>query len=132
MRLEIKTHETFVPEWNGNKQLAPEEQIVFTYKTPTMQIRKKIATKTSVKFTYDRDGNPTGGTGEVDMDDEVPIRAIQNLVISNLEYTLEEGKTKSIRTSEDLLAAPSVFHGLVVEFAEHLREKVREEVPEKN
>ncbi len=132
MRLEIKDKETFIPEWNGNQELSAEDQIVFIYKTPTMQIRKKIATKTSVKFTYDRDGNPTGGTGEVDMDDEAPVRSIQNLVIQNLEYSLEDGKTKSIRSSEDLLTAPAVFHGLVSEFAEHLREKAREEVPEKN
>ncbi len=131
MRLEIKTHETFIPEWNGNKQLAPEEQVVFTYKTPTMQIRKKIVAKTIMEFKYDRDGVVNGGVGKIDMDEEAPIRSVQNLVIQNLEYTLD-GQTKYIRSGSDLLSAPAVYHGLIVEFAEHLREKASEEVPEKN
>ncbi len=131
MRLEIKDNETFIPEWNGNKNLPADEQIVVTYKTPTLPVRKKITQKASVKFTYDKDGNPTGGTGEIDIDNEAPIRAVRNLSISNLEYE-QNGKTMTIRSSEDLLSAPAAFHGLVDELAEHLREKAKEDVPEKN
>ncbi len=131
MRLEIKDKETFIPEWNGNKELSTDEQITFTYKTPTLPVRKKIIQKTSIKFSYDKDGNPTGGTGEIDLDDEAPIRAIQGLVIDNLEYDVNE-KTKTIRSATDLLSAPADFHDLVVEFASHLREKANEGVSEKN
>ncbi len=131
MRLEIKDTETFVPEWNGNMELAADEQIVFNYKSPTLPERKKLVQKANIKFNYDRDGNPIGGTGEVDMDDEAPIRAVRNLVISNLEYQ-RGGKVKIIRSGEDLLSAPAQFHGLVAEFAAYLRDKAKEDVPEKN
>ncbi len=131
MRLEIKDKETFIPEWNGNKELSTDEQITFTYKTPTLPVRKKLAQKASIKFSYDKDGNPTGGTGEFDLDDETPIRAVQGLVIDNLEYDID-GKLKTIRSGTDLLSAPAKFHGLVAEFASHLRETANEELPEKN
>lgn len=131
MVIEIKENETFVPEWNGNKELPPDQQVVIAYKTPNVSARKRILQKSTIHFNYDKDGNPTGGSGEIANDPEASVRAVENVVISNLEYT-KNGKTVGIRTNMDLLVAPAAFYGLIKEFADHLVDEARKDVPEKN
>jgi len=131
VHLIVNDKETFVPEWNENKSLPAEEQIVMSYDAMTQPVRKRVIQKSKVEFHYDKDGNPTGGSGEIDIDDEAPVRAVKNLVITNMDYE-RAGKTLYVRSADDLLLGPSGFHGLVKEFAEHLRAKAKEDIPEKN
>lgn len=131
MIVEIKETEVFVPEWNGNKNLNIDEQISIGYKALTCVSRKRIIPRQVVKFEYDKDGNAKGGSGEFSNDPESVVRAAEGVQIDNLSYE-KNGKTIEIHTVAELCSAPSVFHGLIQEFADHLVEKAREEIPEKN
>lgn len=131
MIVEVKDNEQFVPEWNGNKKLPAGEQIVIGFKALTCVSRKRIIPRQMIKFEYDKDGNAKGGSGEFSNDPESVVRAAEGVQIDNLSYE-KNGKTIEIRTVAELCSAPSVFHGLIQEFADHLIEKAREEIPEKN
>lgn len=131
MLIEIKETETFVPEWNGNKELPLDQQVTIAYKTPDVSTRKRIIQKSTIKFEYDKDGNPKGGSGEIANDPEASVRAVSGVVISNLEYK-KGGKTVSVISNTDLLGAPSSFFGLIKEFADHLVDEARKDIPEKN
>jgi hypothetical protein len=132
MVIEIKNTETFIPEWKNNGSLPLDQQVSIVYKTPDIGQRKRIVQKPAVKFEYDRDGNPTGGSGEINSDPEAAIRVVADTaIISNLSYT-KGGKETPIRNVSDLLSAPCGFYGLIKEFADHLTKVCREDIPEKN
>nr|DAM44748.1 MAG TPA: hypothetical protein [Bacteriophage sp.] len=131
MIVEIKETETFVPEWNGNKKLPVAEQVSIGYKALTCATRKRIIPRQVVKFEYDKDGNAKGGSGEFSSDPESVIRSAEGVQIENLAYS-KAGREIEIRTAAELCSAPSSFYGLIQEFADHLVEKAREEIPEKN
>jgi hypothetical protein len=127
MEIAISKTRIFVPEWNGNKELPENERITITYPALNINTRKQILGQGTVKFDYDKDGNPTGGSGEVSLfDREAAIRKVKP-AITNLT-----AGGKPVVTAEDLLAAPVELYGLVVEFGEHLQKEFRKESPEKN
>ncbi|MDR2134852.1 MAG: hypothetical protein LBP27_07060 [Treponema sp.] len=127
MEITVSKTRTFVPEWNGNKKLPEDEQIVVTYPALNISLRKQIIGRNTIRFEYDKDGNPTGGSGEMSLfDKEAAIRKIKP-VITNLKI---DGK--QVISAEDLLAAPVELYGLVEEIGSHFQDEFKKESPEKN
>jgi hypothetical protein len=127
MEINVSKTRTFIPQWNGNETLPEDERISITYTALNIGARKQLLGMETIKFEYDRDGNPTGGFGEVGLfNKETAIRRVKP-VIANLTAA-----GKPVANAEDLLGAPMELYGLVVEFGDHLEKELHRESPEKN
>ena len=42
MVIQVSKTKSYIPTFNGNKDISPEEQIVVTYKNPTVQMRERL------------------------------------------------------------------------------------------
>jgi len=130
MLISVSKTKTYIPEWNDNQQLPVDQQIVATYKNPDNAMRRRLAPRANVKFDYDAQGNPTGGSGEIVMDDESVVRGML-ISLTNLECDIN-GKITRISDAESLLSAPIETAGLIKELAKEFGKELKKEAPEKN
>ena len=67
----IEDKRTYIPYFNGNRDLPEDEQIVVTYRVPDISLRRKLKPGRPMKFNYDPEGRVTGGEVEVSIDDSL-------------------------------------------------------------
>lgn len=120
----------FIPEFNGNKDLPPADQISVYYKNPTFTLRQRFRGKTETKARADVNGNVEGIDISFHSDD---IGLLKGLIekIENVQY--EDGNgTHSINNAVELLEAPREYGGLIDEILRELNKAINSDVPEKN
>lgn len=115
---------TFIPEFNGNRDLPSGEQIRVQYKAPTAAMKDRLFPR------------------QIDFVDEKPqvsiiidrVKVLQEMVasIENLSYDDENGKEISIVSARELLSAPIDFDPLVEELYVYLNSCIQGKVDEKN
>lgn len=130
MKLMVSTKKTFVPFFNGNRELPEEEQIVVTYKVPDVELRNRLKPRPKFKYSFDPEGRTTGGEAEVALDKENVVSSML-VALTHAEYEDEKGEHKITKWSE-LIHAPKDFQGLIDELYEEFRKELDTGVDEKN
>jgi len=130
MIVEIQTRRTFIPKWNGNKNLPTAEQIVAHYKVLPMKEKGRVLPKPTVNFEYDAKGNVKGGKTEVGFDRK-PLIDTMLIRLDNAIWMDEDGK-HDIVNAKDLEAAPTEYEGLAEELGDFFREELEKKIDEKN
>jgi len=99
MKVNISKKGTFIPEWNGNKDLPEEEQIKVHFRYLNVQERKRYTTQHP--WEVDGQGN---FSFKLEHDDKAIFQAMTE-TIENLSIEDENGNTKEVKTADDLLNA---------------------------
>lgn len=124
------TTKTYVPRWNGNRELPESEQVTVTYRVPDLQLKNRLKPKPKLRFQYDPAGNTTGGETELSTDHWLVVNGLL-VSIGNLAYKTEKGETE-VKNSTDLTKAPVEYEGLVDELYEIFSKELDRTVDEKN
>lgn len=131
MVIQVSKTKTYIPEFNGNSALSQNEQIVVTYKNPTVQMRERLIPRPQSKGQASANGSVD--TFEIVLADPNKTQILKEMIqtISNCAYE-EDGHEKPINNAVELLNAPSEFNGLVDELFKKCQEELQKTVPEKN
>jgi hypothetical protein len=129
----ISKEKTYVPKYNGNRELPASEQISVTYKAATIELKNKIVAKPVAIGDFDESGRSRGMKVELKVDDDAYLRNML-IKISGAGYQEEGGKDVTyIRDAADLLKAPICFETLLTELVELFKEELKTAaVDEKN
>lgn len=76
MKLTISKTRTFIPEFNGNKDCSPTEQIEVTIKNPTIAIKDKVFSRPETVARADANGRVEGIDISLKTDDVAVLRAM--------------------------------------------------------
>ncbi len=123
----IKTickQKTYIPRFDGNRDLPSNEQIQVTYKTATIDLKNKIISKPTAVGNFDEFGKSQGMKIEIKTDDDAYLR---NMIISisGAGYQEEDSEeVKYIKNASDLAKAPICFEPLITELVELFREEL--------
>jgi hypothetical protein len=128
MIVTVSREKTYIPQWNGNRDLPPGEQVVAHYKAGSFDLRSRLLPDPQVKFSYDKDGNPTGGSGEVSLDKKGIVRGML-IRIDNLSVEVK-GEIEKVISANDLFSGP--FEELIDELADVFRKELKKEISAKN
>lgn len=132
MKINFKKSDTFIPEWNGNKELPPDEQIKFNHRFLTVEERKKYiylepwtqggATKVQTLINDDSlsetdkwDKFSESNQRKFVQDSKGIAKAITKS-IDNLILVDEDGKENPIDTVDKLYGAVDAHGELVAEY----------------
>lgn len=113
MIIEVKKENTFIPEWNGNRNESEDEQIKIVYRYPTVAEKERFLYTKPIKISE-------GGASEIEMvqDSQGLAKAIIKRV-DNLTLWVDD-KEKKIKTATDLYSVEGVPGALVREIEMHL------------
>ena len=114
MNLEIDKEGVFVPEFNGNKNLASTDQITVRYRTPTVAIKNRCRTKPHAKGIASANGNIDRMEITLEKDETTTVKEML-VSISGCSYSDKGGKAVSIASAQDLFNAPIHFEPLLKE-----------------
>jgi hypothetical protein len=120
----ISREKTYVPKFDGNRDLPSNEQITVTYKAATIELKNKIVSRPTAIGDFDEAGRSRGMKIEFKVDDEAYLR---NMIvkISGAGYQEDGGSdVKYIRDAADLLKAPICFEPLITELVQLFREEL--------
>jgi len=120
----ISKEKTYIPKFDGNRDLPSNDQIAVTYKAATIELKNKIVSRPVAVGDFDETGKSRGMKIEFKVDDEAYLR---NMIvgISGAGYREgEDGEEKRIRSAADLLKAPICFEPLITELVELFREEL--------
>ena len=132
MVITISKERTFVPEFNGNKNLPACDQIVVKYKAPTITIKSRCRSKPQSKAIADSNGKIKNMEIVVERDEQQTLVELVNS-IHGASYQDDKGNTVNIANARDLINAPIEFEPLMREIVEHLdKELDKAEIDEKN
>jgi len=132
VRKTINKEKTYIPKFSGNKELPSSEQIVVTYRAPTIELKNKIVAKPVAIGDFDEAGRSRGMKVELKIDDDAYLK---NMIIkiSGAEYDDGGKDVKYICDASDLLKAPLCFEPLVTELVGIFKEELNASaVDEKN
>lgn len=131
MVIQVSKTKTYIPTFNGNKDIPATEQIVVTYKNPTVQMRERLIPRPQSKGKASTTGAVE--TFEIVLSDPNKTQILKEMIqtISNCSYE-EDGQIKNINNATELLNAPSEFNGLVDEIFGQCQKELQKTVPEKN
>lgn len=118
MEIRVTKTSVYIPEWNGNK--AEADPVRITYKTPTLDDRRRLIPQPRMSFKIGVDGKPAGGEVDVTVDTRAFVESLVEKV-EGLTITDENGNSREIRTARDLLAAPASIAGLVEEIGKEIQ-----------
>jgi hypothetical protein len=118
------TIRSFVPEWEGNKDLSPGDQIKISHKAPSISLKEKLFPR---KFEFT-------SNGEAHMSIEVDRRKLLKELVTRIDGLViaVEGEEKKIATVEQLFDAGIELDTLVEEIYTYLNELMNGKVDEKN
>lgn len=130
MVIQVSKTKNYIPEFNGNKDLPSNEQIVVVLKNPTVAMREKLIPRPQMK------GRSTNGMSDgIEFEFQSPNKkqVLQEMVNTISGCACEEnGVEKNICNVNDLLNAPAEFNGLVDELFDVCQKELQKTVPEKN
>ena len=132
MVLIISKERTFIPEFNGNKNLPTCDQIVVKYKAPTITIKSRCRSKPQSKAIADANGKIRNMEISVDRDEQQTLVELLNS-IHGASYQDDKGNIVNITSARDLINAPIEFEPLMREIVEHFDSELdKAEIDEKN
>ena len=132
MVLTISKERTFIPEFNGNKNLPACDQIVVKYKAPTITIKSRCRSKPQSKAIADANGKIRNMEISVDRDEQQTLVELLNS-IHGASYQDDKGNIVNITSARDLINAPIEFEPLMREIVEHFDSELdKAEIDEKN
>lgn len=132
MKVTVNTalNRVFTPEWNGNKELPPGEQVTVSYKAPTIAMKERLFER---KFDFTKS---TSGDG---MDAGMSVIVDRKKVINELTTAINglvvdvDGKDIKIATTAQLFEAGVELDGLVEELYTFYNDLINQKgVEEKN
>jgi hypothetical protein len=115
MVVEVAKEKTFIPEWNGNKELAEEEQIKV--------VHRFLNAGEKQKYYYTKPIQISGGGTETSMEYVQDMQGHAQAVIKRIEnYSVQyqDGTVKEIKTAHDLYNTAGVSAALVAEIEGYL------------
>jgi len=126
----IEDKRTYIPYFNGNRDLPEDEHIVVAYRVPDISLRRKLKPRRPMKFNYDTDGRVTGGEVEVSVDDSL---VVQGMLISIKHLSFENSKgVHQITNAKELYLGPAEYEGLIAELYDVFSKELEKVVDEKN
>jgi len=126
----IEDTKTYIPYFNGNRELPEDEQVVVTFKVPDIQLKRRLKPRPKLKFNYDTEGNTTGGETEVTSDRTAVVSGML-VSIRNLSYENKRGIHR-IQKAIELFTGPTQYEPLVDELYEEFSKELDRAVDEKN
>jgi hypothetical protein len=113
LKIEVKKENTFIPEWNGNRDESESEQIKVVYRYPTVAEKERFLYTKPIKVSE-------GGASEIEFVQD--SQGLAKAIIKRVEnLSLEvDGKEKQIKTAGDLYSIEGVPSALVREIEMHL------------
>lgn len=131
MVIQVSKIKTYIPEFNGNNELPQNEQIVVTFKNPSVQMRERLIPRPQSKGQASVEGSLD--TLEIVLVDPNKTQILKEMIqsISNCAYE-EDGHQKTINNAVELLNSPAEFNGLVDELFKKCQAELLKTVPEKN
>ena len=130
MNMLITDKKSFVPNFNGNRDLPDAEQVVVTYRIPDIALKNRLKPRPKFKFMYDKDGNTSGGETEVSTD-KMTVVVGMLISIKNLSYENSKGVHK-ITNATELAQAPLEYEPLINEMSEEFSKELDRTIDEKN
>jgi hypothetical protein len=130
MKILVESKRTFIPFFNGNRDLPEGEQIVVTYKVPDLALKSRLKPKPKMKFNFANDGRTTGGETEVSID-QMAVVAGMLISIKGAFYENDKGEQK-ITNATELRACPLEYEPLVEELYNEFTKELDRVVDEKN
>ena len=132
MTIDIVKTKTYIPDFNGNKELTEPDQVVVTYRAATIEIKERLKGTVKNVGRYDEAGNYKGmETTLVNTTDE---QLMSELLVGIKGAAYKDGdKVIEVKDVKSLLSAPIEFDALKTEIVSVFRKEVyREKVNEKN
>lgn len=131
MVITLSKTRTFIPEFNGNVELDPAEQIQVTLKNLSVAEKERIRSKIRPNIRYDKDGNMQGMEMPFGADRDALLKAMVTR-IDNLSWEDPSGKSNPVTTLQQLKEGPMELHGLLEEIYLKCSEIMNEEFQQKN
>lgn len=131
MVITLSKTRTFIPEFNGNGDLAAGEQIQVTLKNLSVAEKERIRSKIRPNIRYDKDGNMQGMEMPFGADRDALLKAMVTR-IDNLSWEDSSGKSNPVTTLQQLKEGPMELHGLLEEIYLKCSEIMNEEFQQKN
>lgn len=127
MQLNTRPQREFIPDWNGNKALPENEQIVIYHKAVSSHLKERLIPKPSYKMT-----GVAGQDGESRWETDIFVdntRLVKEMVekIKNFSVFVDSPDSNSttvhIKTADDLFGSlvPPEVSGLVEEIGQYLQ-----------
>lgn len=126
--LDITRDTTFVPEFNGNKDLPESEQIHIHYRKPTLELKRRLL-KYDMKYINDENGKMR--VEAVSLPDRDALLNGMVMSIENCGY-LDGDRERSIVNAKELCSGPVEFEPLVTEVYNYFVKILSAKVDEKN
>ena len=117
MKLSISKEGTFVPSFNGNKELPATDQITVRYRTPTLAIKNRCRKKPQAKGIASANGSIDRMEIIIEKDEITTLNEML-ISISNCSYGGSDGKELVITNAQELINAPIDFESLLKEIVE--------------
>ena len=114
MRLEITKEGTYVPEFNGNRDLPATEQITVRYRIPTIAIKSRCRSNPQAKAISGADGRIEKMEITIDKNELATLREML-IGIGNCSFGKSGGADNTITSAQDLIDAPVRFEPLLKE-----------------
>jgi hypothetical protein len=130
MRTLAADTKTYIPFFNGNRDLPEHEQFDVTYRVPDLQLCLILKPKPKIKFNYDRDGNTIGGETEISIDKMGVIRGLL-VSIRNLSWENSKG-VHEVTKAPDILTGPVGYEALIDELHDEFSKELDRKIDEKN
>ena len=127
----ISQETIYTPEWNENKSLPVGEQITVKHKAVSVSLKEKLFPRAFDIRQEKVDSKDMLASMTVPIDRKKVISEM-TIEISGLEYEVEDGRTKRIRTAEDLFGAPIAFDSLAEELYSYYQLLFNQKADEKN
>jgi hypothetical protein len=117
---------TYIPRFNGNRDLDSSEQVTVEWDVLSAAALRTIKPKRDVSYKYNEGGQYEGMEMKLVSDDFSLITGFAPR-IRNFTYPDREGKIRKITNAQTLFEAPSNVGGkLIKELAEEFRKEARE------
>ena len=131
MKVELDREGTFIPTFNGNRNLSEMDKIIVRYKNPTLSIINRCRKKPKAKGIANASGGIDHMEITIEKDDVATIRELL-VSVGNCSYVMD-GKETHIVNANDLFNAPVQFSPLYKEIVEEFdRILDNAEINEKN
>lgn len=122
MHVVVARKNQFVPKFNGNKKLPTGEQVVVSYRNPSLELRRKLL-RYDMKWISNKKGDYN--VESVGMPDEKEVLEGMVTGFTGLTYPDENDESVHIKTVKDLYAAPPEFQPLAKELYDFFSEELR-------
>ena len=131
-QISINTERVFIPTFEGNDKVDPNDQIKFHYKAITSSIKEDL-----VRRNVDLKKDKQSGEMEPTVSLQIDMRkTLEKLVVSieNLGYAINGAETKKVASVQSLFDAPLEvgFYPLIEEMFAFFNDLLNQRVDEKN